>query len=115
MSKTKICDSVQAIQKYGVPLSTARYMVYNHFYFPERYLDILSTYFTRRWETSHFFNIRCDGMIEYDGEYYQVIYHKTDPTKLYRRKDFTTVKLSFRVASSLFGIPPTVLVMEVRD
>lgn len=102
-------NSIDAYKKYGVRPSVLRFSIYNIFYFPEDYKDCLDKYYIVEQFTNLFLSTMKDGMYEK----YQVIYHKTDPTRLLRRQDYTTVKLSFRVADPIFNIPPTVLVMEV--
>jgi len=104
-------DSITAYKTYGVTPSTLRFSMYNIFYFPEDYKDCLYHYQATKIATKDFLDTMMSGMY---GNY-QVIYHKTDPTKLLRRQEHTTVKLSFRVADPVFNIPPTVLVMEVTS
>jgi len=104
-----MADSIAAYKKYGVHTSNARYMVHNLFYFPYNYQDILEVYSTLFLPTNKFISSIKEGMIEYKGTHYQVIFYKTDPTKMRRRQEHTGVKLSFRIAKKEYGILPTVL------
>ena len=106
-------DSVTAYNKYGVSPSSLRFSIHNIFYFPQQFLPCLRRYFIQEVPTVDFLTYMQDGMLSWNNINYQVIYHKTDPTRLLRRKEHTTVKLSFRLADPIFNIPPTVLVMEV--
>jgi len=104
-------------KRYGITPSKLRYMIDNHFYFPEQYKDCLSHYRMSQTSTARFLTSILEGTIIplREGITYQIIYHQTDPTRLKRRAAYTSVKLSFRVAQPEFDIIPTVLVKEVRD
>ena len=107
-------NSIKAYNSYGVAPSNLRFMMNNLFYMPEQYKDCLEGYFIQEWLTEEFLSDIKEGSLPYMGRTYQIIYHKTDPTKLLRRQEHTSVKLSFRVADPVFNILPTVLVMEVQ-
>ena len=107
--------SIEAYNKYGIQPSKLRFMIQNLFYLPAEYKDCLSLYTTVEQNTVDFLANMNDGIFKMaSSKYYQVIYHNTDPTRLLRRQEHTTVKLSFRVAQPEFNIPPTVLVKEIR-
>lgn len=112
-------DSVTAYKKYGIQPSKLRFMIQNIFYFPEEYKDCLCKYTYDEYNTKSFLSQMKEGMFivpeDKATRSYQVIYHKTDPTKLLRRKEHTRVKLSFRVAQPEFNILPTVLVKEIIE
>ncbi len=106
--------SIEAYKQYGIQPSKLRFMVNNLFYMPEEYKDCLEVYVLSEEYTTDFLSNIKDGMYLTISESYQIIYHKTDPTKLLRRAEYTSVKLSFRVADPIFNIIPTVLVMEIK-
>lgn len=106
-------NSVQAYQTYGIAPTYLRFMIDNLFYFPSTHKDCLQTYFLQESSTKDFLDNIQDGTIYHEGCKYQVIYHKTDPTKLLRRQEHTSVKMSFREAHYEFNILPTVLVKEI--
>lgn len=110
-----IPDSISAYNTYGVTPSKLRFMINNIFYFPENYKDCLWVYKLIELETHEFLAHMKDGMYKLGDRDCQIIYHKTDPTRLLRRQDHTTVKLSIRVAQPEFNILPTILVMEVTN
>ena len=60
-----------------------------------------------------------EGIVRHKGISYQVIYHKTDPTRIKRAgltyEGRSHVKLSFRVAQPEFDIPNTVLVKLYKN
>lgn len=104
-------NSVEAYKKYGIAPSYVRYTINNYFYYPYNMRDTLDKYYIMRWNVGYFLSKIKEGMIEHQDVEYQIIYHKTDPTKLHRVSGtHAQVKLSFRVADPLFNIPPTVLV-----
>ena len=111
--KRNINNSVEAYNQYGVSPNHLRFMIQNIFYFPTSYDDCLSSYFLHVIETREFVAHINEGMYDTGDVSYQVIYHKTDPTKLLRRQDHTEVMLSFRLAKPEFGLIPTVLVKEI--
>ena len=110
-------NSVEAYKKYGVTPSNLRFSIHNIFYFPKQFKSCLEKYYIKEISTIGFLAYMYEGTLSLpnDNIVYEVIYHKTDPTRLLRRQDHTTVKLSFRIADSIFNIPPTVLVMEVTN
>lgn len=65
--------------------------------------------------TKEFLTSMKDGTIKNNGITFQVIYHKTDPTRLKRKAEYTVVRLSYRIADNLFSLIPTVLVMELKE
>lgn len=107
--------SIEAYNQYGIQPSKLRFMVHNLFYFPEDYKDTLTAYFLRVEDTDIVVDAIEEGMLDWDGTYYQIIYSNTDPTKLLRRKKHTQVKLSFRQVDPVFEIAPTVLIKEIRE
>jgi len=107
-------DSIDAYNKYGVQPSNLRFMINNLFYMPEDYKDCLHGYYIKSHTTEEFLAEIDDGQVYDEGIPYQIVYHKTDPTKLLRRKEYTSVKMSFRLPDPIFNILPTVLVMEIR-
>ena len=111
--KRNINNSIEAYNIYGVSPNHLRFMIQNIFYFPPTYDDCLTRYSLKVIETHEFVSHMKDGMYDIGDVSYQVIYHKTDPTKLLRRQDHTEVMLSFRVAQEEFGLIPTVLVKEI--
>ena len=113
--KRNTLNSIEAYNTYGVSPNHLRFMIQNIFYFPESYDDCLSKYYLTVIETHEFVAHMKEGMYDDSYDSYQVIYHKTDPTKLLRRQDHTEVKLSFRVAQPEFNLLPTVLVREIQS
>ena len=111
--KRNINNSIEAYNTYGVSPNHLRFMIQNIFYFPPTYDDCLWKYHLKVIETHEFVAHMKEGMYAEGGREYQVIYHKTDPTKLLRRQDHTEVMLSFRVAQPEFNLLPTVLVKEI--
>lgn len=107
-------DSIAAYNTYGVSPSHLRFMVQNIFYFPTMYKDTLTSYHLDVIDTPHFLSCIEEGMLDFQGTYHQIIYHNTDPTRLLRRAAHTRVKLSYREVDTVFGIPPTVLVKEMK-
>lgn len=112
-SPTPILSSIVAYDTYGVSPNHLRFMINNLYYFPASYTDCLHNYYLKEVDTHEFLTHIKDGMYNDSDRDYQVIYHKTDPTKLLRRQDHTTVKMSFRVAQPEFNLLPTVLVKEI--
>lgn len=105
--------SVTAHNKFGIPRSSLTYMMQNQFYFDKKYSDCLSSYYIIQWECTHMLSEVREGMLLRDGIAYQVIYHKTDPTRLRRastKHAASHVRISFRVAAPEFNIPPVALV-----
>jgi len=114
MSTSLKLDSIEAYKQFGVTTSNLRFMMNNLFYMPENYKDCLTVYTLAEQPTLDFLARIEDGMYKVSRSIsYQIIYHKTDPTKLLRRAEHTSVKLSFRVADPIFNILPTVLVKEI--
>lgn len=108
-------DAILAYKKYNLSISQVRYMVNNLFYYPTEYKDTLTLYYTECIRTRAFLNSIREGTVKDSARNYQIIYHKTDPTKLKRRKEHTVVRLSYRVPDPIFGLIPTVLVMEIKE
>jgi len=111
---TKELSSIEAYKKYNIAPSYLRFMVNNLFYFPDSHRDLLTTYTLTAQYTDDFLDCMNEGVYMLGGVPYQVIYYKTDPSKLLRRAEYTSVKLSFRVTQPEFNILPTVLVKEIR-
>ena len=114
-------QSIEAYNTYGIQPSKLQFMIHNLFYFPVEYNDCLINYHLDIETTQSFLASIKEGRYEWwyshdkeDKVSYQVIYHNTDPTRLLRRQEHTSVKLSFRVAQPEFNIAPTVLVKAIR-
>ena len=114
MNNTSKLASVNCYKKYGVERSLLTYIVHNNFYVTDLYRDCLDTYYILRWQASHMLSSITNGTLVHKGVTYQVIYHRTDPTRIKRAALLTHciryVKLSFRVAQPEFNIPATVLI-----
>lgn len=105
--------SVTAHNKFGIPRSSLIYMMQNQFYYDKKYSDCLSSYHILQWECKYLLSEVREGMLYKEGIAYQVIYHKTDPTRIKRagNKHATSyVRISFRVAALEFDVPPVALV-----
>ena len=97
--------SIKALHKYGVPRSTAIYVVQNHWHI-DSYRHLLQRYFLLHWETDYFIRKLQDGRIEKDGILYSVFYYQCTPVSISKHR----IKLSFRELHEEYAVEPTVLV-----
>ena len=104
-----ILPSLRALHKYGVPKSTALYMIQKHWHI-HSYRHLLQTYFLLHWKKDYFLNKLRAGKIEKDNKLYSVFYYKCDPSIILRACVNSQVKLSFRELHKEYAAEPTVLV-----
>jgi hypothetical protein len=100
--------SLNALRKYGVPRSSAVFILNNFWQIKDRDKDIISTYYMLHWTTPYFKQALCNGLIEREGIMYQVIYYRTTPADI--SKADRGVLVSFRALQDEYAVHPVALV-----
>lgn len=109
MSESHITtSSFKVITDYGIPRSSALYMLHNIWKVDKDYRDIFQTYYILRWTSAHFRRQLHNGTLTKDGKTYHIIYHKTNPTVI--AKTGRDVFISFRDLQPEYEAYPVVLV-----
>jgi len=114
-----------ALLKYGVPKSTAIYMLQNKFNIPDDYKDLFSTYYLLHWSKSYYYSNFNEGIIKKSNELnklpedkninlitkkYQVILHRCNWHDIKVLPYNYQLKLSFRELQPEYEAVPTVLI-----
>lgn len=104
-------SALLAYKLHAVPKSTVAFCTQHLWKIPSHFQDCFSSSFLLYWESSYFFQQLNLGTIKKNSVVYQVIYVGTSPAKL---RVASQIALSFRIPSTEFGIPPTVLVKKAE-
>jgi len=97
-----------ALKKYGIPKSSALYMMQNFWAIKKEFLDIFDTYSLLYCSIKRFSSILYEGCIIKDSIKYQVRFYRCDSYKILQGSK--SIKLSFRALKAEYEAMPTVLV-----
>ncbi len=101
-------SSIYTTANYGVTKNQMRDHLMNSFNFTSHLpRKLLATYFTRVWEVSYFKTLAIQGVINHEGNDYQIVYNNCTRFAVLNAVE---VKLSFREAIPEFNLPAYVLV-----
>lgn len=106
-------SNISILRYYGFNKYQLADMMRNHFHIHDKYLEGLAIYKVIHMSGIEGFKFMLhDGIVQYGGIEYSVIYHKCTP---YLAKRAREVRLSFRKAHIDFMLEPIALVEIVRQ
>lgn len=105
--------SYKVLETYGVPISSALYIMHNIWGVRPGDRDIFKQFYLLKWPVERLLERISSGTIERRGTKYQVIFHRTNYAELAKYEG--DIFLSFRELQDEYELYPTVLVAKLHS
>jgi len=102
--------SFTVLKKYGVPKSSAVFLINNVWAVKEEFRDLLQIYYILKWRKKHLCHTIMDGALTREGITYQVIFHRCTNSDISKLQNKEELLLSFRHLQDEYDTSPVVLI-----